>query len=153
MPTFLRSLVAVGFLAAAPSCTVLAQTPPDLGAEARAFMDAYARDLQARDAESVIRRYDPRGAVILIGGQGGARTWAQIADVYRTAWRGPLRFSWRDLLFDVVAPDAVIVRGGFLYQAVEGGPDLPYAYLAVLVWDGGALRIVFEEESPSHPGV
>jgi hypothetical protein len=125
-----------------------AQKAPDLVAQARVFMQDYERDLSAFDVDAIVARYDPRGAVVMVDGQGGARTSAEIGKVYRSVAKGPSRFAWKDLVFEQVAPDAIMVRGGFSYQLSASSPEMLFTYLAVLLGGRDGLYIVLEREAP-----
>lgn len=130
---------------------VQGQVGPSLVQEARSFMESYQRDLKDFVVDSIVARYDPRGAVVIVAGSGGARTFAQIEAAYRAGRTGPAYFEWQDLEFLQVASDAVLVRGEFRYQTTAASTELRFSYLAILAWDGARFGILFEREEPTPP--
>jgi hypothetical protein len=127
-------------------CAPASPTPRDPAAEARAFMEAYAQDLRAGNREGIADRYDRRGAYTL--GNGGKRLEAydSIAAGYRSGWQPPHSFEWRDLSYEAVGPDAVVVTGRFLWGTGSGEP-MRFSYSSLLVRQDGRLRIRMEDES------
>lgn len=133
-------------LVAAAGCASAGRSAGDPTAEARAFMESYARDLQAGNREGLADRYDRRGAYMLINGEKLLEPYDSIAARYRTSWRPPATFQWEDLSYEVVGPDAVVVAGRFAWTRA-GAPAVRYAYSALLLRQQGALRIRLEDES------
>lgn len=118
--------------------------------EARAFMEAYQADLIAGDREAIAARYDPSGAFIMGGGLKDFETHAAIERRYIEDWSPPAAFGWRDLSYDQVGPDTVIVAGLFDWTWPDAAPEI-WSYSAVLVRRGGKLRIRLEHEDPMPP--
>jgi hypothetical protein len=127
-------------------CAPAAPTPRDPAAEARAFMEGYARDLIGGNREGIADRYDRRGAYLLGNGRKALEPFDSIAARYRTDWGPPPSFEWQNLSFEPVGPDAVAVAGQFLWGR-EGAAPLPASYSALLVRQEGRLRIRVEDES------
>ena len=119
--------------------------------EARAFMADYARDLSAGDRAAVARRYDRRGAWRMGHGEKGYDLWVEIARQYRENWPPPKSFAWRELSYEPLGPDAVVVLGLFDWGVSDeksGGTKLlTYSYTGLLVRQDGELRIRMEDES------
>ncbi len=134
--------------ACAPAAT-RAQAPDDapLVAEARAFMEAYGRDLAAGNREGIAARYDRGGPYIMFNGEREMVPWEQLAAQYRTTWRQPAAFEWRDLVFLPAGPDAVVVNGHFFWTRPGGAEPTRLRYTALLVRQEGELRIRLEDES------
>lgn len=123
-------------------------TAPAVVAEARAFMDAYARELLAGDRAAISARYDRTGTYFLGNGRKEFATYDSVVALYRAAsWSPPASFSWRDLSFEPAGPDAVVVAGQFFWGANAGGATLSMSYTALLRRQDGALRIRVEDES------
>jgi hypothetical protein len=126
-------------------------TTPAAGAvveEARAFMDAYARDLRAGDRAAIAARYDRTGTYFL--GNGGKEFSPHDSIVARYAgagWAPPASFEWRDLSFESVGPDAVVVAGRLLWGGRSGAAPMALSYTALLRRQDGVLRIRLEDES------
>jgi hypothetical protein len=118
-----------------------------VAAEARAFMEAYGRELAAGDRAAIAARYDRRGAFHLGGGRKFFGTFEEIGRHYASErWRPPAAFEWRDLSFEPAGPDAVVVAGRFAWTMREGEAPRLYSYTGLLVRQGGALRIRLEDE-------
>lgn len=116
--------------------------------EARAFMDAYARELLAGDRAAIGARYDRTGAYFLGNGRKEFVTYDSVVAQYKAAsWSPPASFSWRDLTFEPAGPDAVVVAGQFVWGANTGGATLSMSYTALLRRQDGVLRIRVEDES------
>lgn len=117
-------------------------------AEARAFMDGYARDLIAGERAAIAGRYQRRGAWRLGEGGGEFDAYARIVANYAgPQWGPPQRFEWQDLSYRQAGPDAVQVTGRFAWTPADGRPR-PFSYSALLVREEGALRIRLEDERP-----
>ena len=146
----MRLVIALLILfAAAPLAAQPAGRPePAVVTEARAFMAAYADALRAGDRAGIAGRYDRNGAFVL--GNGGKRfeTHAQIIASYAGAdWQPPHRFEWRNLSYEPVGYDAVVIAGQFAWTQREGAAPLVFSYTALLRRQDGVLRIRLEDES------
>jgi len=123
-----------------------AAAEPDVVSEARAFMEAYGRDLAAGERARLAARYDRRGAWILGGGRKAFESHAQITAFYGgKAWTRPAAFAWENLSFEPAGPDAVVVAGQFLWTEAGKAPRLS-SYTGLLVRQDGELRIRLEDE-------
>ena len=81
-----------------------------LVAEARLFMDAYARDLIAGNRTAVSDRYDRRGAYVVVGGTAKLESHADIAAIYAgPQWSALPRFQWHDLNYVPAGPEGIVV--------------------------------------------
>jgi hypothetical protein len=116
--------------------------------EAEAFMAAYARDLSAGAREAVIARYDDRGAYLVGGGEKTLMPTDSIRATYLGRWQPPASFEWRDLSYEAVGPDAVVVVGRFVW-GLSAERRMTYSYTGLLVRRNGALRIRLEDEDPA----
>lgn len=120
----------------------------DVVAEARAFMDAYARELIAGDRAAIAARYDRTGAFLLGNGRKQFLTYDSIVATYRApSWSPPASFEWRDLSFEHAGPDAVVVAGTLVWGRGAGGQPITVSYTSLLRRQDGALRIRVEDES------
>jgi hypothetical protein len=144
------------FLAAAIAAGACAAGGPPAGApsqagvveEARAFMDGYARDLLAGNRAGISARYDRSGAYFLGNGRKEFEPYDSIAARYGgPQWSPPASFEWRDLSFEPVGPDAVVVAGRFLWGGRRGGAPVALSYTGLLRRQDGVLRIRLEDES------
>lgn len=118
-------------------------------ADAQRFMADYARDLLAGDRTAVVARYDPEGTHVLNAGSYGFHSRAEIENSY-SEWQAPVAFEWRNLAYEPVAPDAIVVVGQFVWTAAGRAPAT-YSYSALLRRSEGGLRIRVEDEAPSAP--
>ncbi|MDX1418628.1 MAG: hypothetical protein R3181_01570 [Rubricoccaceae bacterium] len=122
-------------------------SPEALEAEARAFMDAYARDLRAGDGDAVAARYRRSGAYRMGHGRKVFAPHDSIRARYLERWQGPTSFEWGDLSYEVLGPEAVLVTGTFRWGRADPLDDLVYSYTAVLTREDGELRLLLEDES------
>jgi hypothetical protein len=140
----------IALLALLFAATPLAAQPaePPVVAEARAFMADYAQALRQGDRAGIAARYDRTGAFHLGNGSKGFETYAAIQALYAGAeWQPPHRFEWRDLSYEPIGPDAVVIAGQFAWMPRDGAEPLIYSYTALLRRQDGVLRIRLEDES------
>jgi len=130
-----------------PSHAQPRQAPSTVEAEAQAFMTAYADDLRAHRREAIAARYSRKG-VFFPAEAAAPKSTETIVDAYRR-WKGPATFEWRDLSYEVVGADAVVVIGSFVWGS--DSTERTISYTGVLVRESGGLRIRVEHESP-RPG-
>jgi hypothetical protein len=126
-------------------------TPSDqvpIDADAREFMSGYAEDLRNGRRQSIVDRYDRRGAYRVGEGEKNLESWELIRAAYMTQWTPPASFVWRDLSYEPVGTDAVIVIGLFDWGLADGR-RLSFSYTGLLVRQDGELRIRLEDESMS----
>lgn len=137
----------------APAARSDARAVSGLDAEAQAFMVDYADDLRRGDASAVAARYDPAGAYELRAGLSMLTTHEALTARYATDWQPPARFEWRDLAYEVVSPEAVVVSGTFAwYRARDAAPGIQ-SYVALLRRPsaGSGLKIRLEAEAGRPP--
>lgn len=117
-------------------------------AEAADFMQAYGRELLAGDRAAIAGRYHRGGAWRVGHGQKSFESWPAIKAFYLGEhWARPAAFAWRDLSYEVLGPDAVVVVGLFDWTRAEGTEPLTFSYTGLLVREDGELRIRLEDES------
>jgi hypothetical protein len=167
MSTFRRAAAMLGLaLLGGASCTPAATAGAGLRpgadstalvAQAHAFMDAYGIDLRLGSREHIAGRYHTRGAWLVGEGRKALHPVDSIRARYLGRWRPPASFEWRDLSFEAVGPDAVVVTGLFLW-GVSAERRVTCSYTGLLVREedltGNRLfRIRLEDEScaPSPP--
>lgn len=138
--------------AATPLAAQPAEAP--LVTEARAFMASYAEALRQGDRAGIAARYDRTGAYHLGNGGKSFESHAAIRALYAgAAWQPPHHFEWRDLSYEPVGADAVVIAGQFAWTLRAGAEPLVYSYTALLRRQDGVLRIRLEDESsaPRQP--
>ncbi|MFL5538457.1 MAG: hypothetical protein ACJ8J0_05665 [Longimicrobiaceae bacterium] len=155
MPPSLRTSLLVSMVLAGcarpPCCAPPAPAnEAALVREARAFMDAYARDLREGNRNGIVERYDPRGAYFVGQGRKELSPVDSIRATYQGRWQPPAGFEWRDLSYEVAGPDAVVVAGLFVWS-VNAQRGLTFSYTGLLLRQGGRLRIRLEDESGAPP--
>jgi hypothetical protein len=136
------------------ACSVRVQTPATqraasdaLASEARAFMESYAADLREGRRDAIIARYDPRGAYMMGRGEKELMPLDSITAIYRGRWSPPASFSWSDLSYEVVGPDAVVVTGLFDW-GLSAERTMRFSYTGLLVRRDGRWMIRVEDEDP-----
>ncbi|HEX2076698.1 MAG TPA: DUF4440 domain-containing protein [Longimicrobium sp.] len=148
-PSF-RIAAALALLMLSASCAVNVEV--DRGgnpeAEARAFMESYAQDLRTGAREAIAARYDRRGAYRVGGGEKTLEPLDSIRAGYTGRWQPPTAFEWRDLSYEVLGDDAVMVVGRFEWTD-QRGRVLPMSYTGLLVRQDGEWRIRLEDEDLS----
>ena len=117
--------------------------------EAREFMGAYADDLRAGRRLAIAGRYDKRGAFRVGEGEKTFETPAMIKASYLTQWTPPKTFEWRNLSYEVLSSDAVLVIGLFDWGTGDGR-KVAFSYTGLLVRQDGTLRIRLEDESKTR---
>ena len=120
--------------------------------EARGFMASYAEALLAGDRAGIAARYDRNGAFALGNGRKSFGPYERIVAQYASAeWQPPHRFEWRDLSYEPIGNDAVVIAGQFAWTPREGAEPAIYSYTALLRRQDGVLRIRLEDESTRPP--
>jgi hypothetical protein len=145
---FLAAILMAGSACAAGGAPAAAPSPAGVVEEARAFMDSYARDLLAGNRAAISGRYDRGGAYFMGNGRKEFEPYDAIVARYAgPQWSPPATFEWRDLSFEPVSPDAVVVVGRFLWGRGGGAAPVALSYTGLLRRQEGALRIRLEDES------
>jgi hypothetical protein len=128
-----------------------AQAQAGIVAEAERIMADYARDLAAGDRAAVAARYDRRGAWRVGNGEKRLQSFEEVRAFYAgSQWERPASFAWRDLSYEPLGSDAVIVVGLFDWGLGEGRPPLTVSYTGLLIRQDGMLRIRLEDESAAR---
>jgi hypothetical protein len=119
-----------------------------LVAEAEAFMAGYADDLRRGDRAALAERYDRAGVHELRPARVRRSTHESIATRYEVDWQPPSAFEWRELMYDVAGPGAVVVSGLFAWTRQPGGGPEVQSYTALLRRQpDGRLAIRLEAEA------
>lgn len=147
---FVLALVMYACAAATPRAVAAQEADGRVVAEARAFMEAYARDLSTADRDAISARYDRRGAYFVLSGNRELAPWEMIREQYRVQWQPPAVFAWGDLIYEPAGRDAVLVNGFFFWTRAAGEAPMRYSYTALLLRQNGGLRIRLENEFPSE---
>jgi hypothetical protein len=146
-----RISATLALLVLSTSCAVNVEVQRDRDpeAEARAFMESYAQDLRSGAREAIVARYDRRGAYMVGNGRKELLPVESLRGIYTGAdWQPPATFEWRDLSYEVLSDDAVMVVGRFEWTDAAG-KMLPISYTGLLVRRDGEWRIRLEDESVS----
>ncbi|HEX6573521.1 MAG TPA: hypothetical protein VF042_01005 [Gemmatimonadaceae bacterium] len=125
---------------------VSAQNEALIDVDAREFMAGYAEDIRNGRRQAIAARYDRRGAYRVGEGEKTLESWELIRAAYMTQWSPPVNFAWRDLTYEVLGPDSVMVIGLFDWGLLDGR-RIAFSYTALLVRQDGELRIRLEAES------
>lgn len=132
-----------------PPASVEAQRQSDalLVEEAKRFMDEYAADLLRGDRPAITARYDKTGVYEIRPAQKKFTSHAELVSRYQNQWEKPGLFEWRDLSYEVLAPDKLLVTGLFAWgRSASSSPDV-LSYVAILQRQDGELRIRLEAEA------
>lgn len=128
--------------------TTAATDNAELASAAEAFMRSYAVDLRNGHRGRIAHRYDRTGVHELRPGVAAFTPHEAIVARYADAWDVPASFEWKDLSYEVLAPDTVLVTGLFLLGEASSGEPGVYSYGAILRRQQGEFRIRFESEAP-----
>jgi hypothetical protein len=149
----IRSMLCLAVLLFAATSVHAEPTPAEkLVAGARVFMEQYGKDLRAADRAAVVGRYDPRGSYSVGHGRNQLLSREETHTRYFTKWSPPESLSWKDLVFEAVGPEAVIVTGLFEWKAA-GKPAITCSYTGLLTGGPEKLVIRLEDESCALPPV
>jgi hypothetical protein len=120
---------------------------PLLVDEARRFMDEYAAELRRGDIPAITGRYDRNSVYEIRPAAKQLTTHADLVKRYRERWGKPAFFEWRNLSYEELAPDKVLVTGLFAWaDSTSATPDVQ-SYVAILQRQDGELRIRLEAEA------
>jgi hypothetical protein len=134
-----------GAMAAAPPAPAAAEAP--VLAEARAFMASYGAALLAGDRAGVAGRYHRGGTHVVGRGRSAFGPYSEVVATYASdKWQPPEAFTWNDLRYEALGPDAVVVTGTFTWDPKGEKPAVTIAYTALLLREDGVLRIRLEHE-------
>jgi len=141
-------------LAAVVACRPRAAPATDQRGEplvrsAEQLYDAYVRDVRAERRGSIAHYYDPRGALIVVGGHRRYYSRAAIDSFYRGPWQAPAFFAWDTLAFDSLAPDLVVVTGQFRWLRRGSADTATFIYAAVVQPADSGMVIRMEHETPA----
>jgi hypothetical protein len=140
-------LTAAPAMGAAPGSRVQHDTTATaLMAEAVAFMAGYAEDLLRGNRAALADRYDLDGVFELRPGRKYLTSHDALRSHYEDLWSPPVSFEWRDLSYEVVGPEAVLITGLFDWGG-SGGSSVTQSYAALLRRGPGGLRIRMEAEA------
>ena len=129
------------------SVEALRQSDALLVEEAKRFMDEYAADLRRGDRPPITARYDKTGVYEIRPAQKKFTSHAELVSRYQNQWEKPGLFEWRDLSYEVLAPDKLLVTGLFAWgRSASSSPDV-LSYVAILQRQDGELRIRLEAEA------
>lgn len=147
----LSLIAATSWAQTSPSApaSVRSQHPSDalLIEEAKRFMDEYAADLLRGDRPAIAARYDKNGVYEIRPADKRFTYHADLVERYASQWEKPGLFEWRDLSYEVLAPDKVLVTGLFAWgRSASSSPDV-LSYVAILQRQDGELRIRLEAEA------
>jgi hypothetical protein len=119
-------------------------------ASAKVFMLEYGNDLLGGKREAIINRYDPRGHYRLGNGKKAFLSLDEVKENYLGKWNPPISFAWRDLSFEAIGSDAMVVSGLFDWET-SSGEKRTYSYTSLLLLQNGAWKIRLEDESRALP--
>jgi hypothetical protein len=126
-----------------------AAAPDDakLIAQAERFMDGYAAALLRGDPAEIAAHYDRDGVYEVRPAQSRFTPHDALSARYRDRWSKPALFEWRDLSYEVLAPDKVLVVGLFAWAGSRSEKPQVQSYVAVLRLQNGQLRVRLEAEA------
>lgn len=119
----------------------------DLKAEAAAHYEGYGQALANGQRTAIADFYHPEGALIVFNGDPQRQSRDVLRRRYEGAWTPPAWFAWEDLAFDSLAPDKVLVTGGFRWHSAGESDTTRFIYAAILVASDSGMGIVFEHET------
>ena len=118
--------------------------------DAKSFMASYAEDLLAGKRDVIVNRYDARGSYRLGEGRKAFVSPEELNKQYRERWLAPIAMAWRDLSYEVIGTEGVLVMGLLDW---ETSPDskTTFSYTGLLTYQDGVLKLRLEDESRRIP--
>lgn len=118
--------------------------------DAKSFMASYAEDLIAARRDAIVGRYDARGFYLLGEGRKTFVSHAELKKQYMERWRPPTAMAWRDLSYEVIGTEGVLVMG---LMDWETSPEskTTFSYTGLLIYQDGVLKLRMEDESKRIP--
>ena len=113
---------------------------------ARSFMREYADDVRNGRRQAIANRYDKRGAYRVGEGRKNFETWQLIHAAYMSEWNPPKHFAWKDLSYEALGRDSVMIVGLFDWGLADG-TILTFSYTGLMLKTGRDLKIRLEDES------
>lgn len=114
---------------------------------AAAHYASYGRALATPRRSAIAGFYHPDGALIVFNGDAFRQSQAELKGDYEGQWNAPAFFEWEKLTFDSIAPNQMLVTGGFRWLAAGQRDTARYIYAGMLVPVDSGVRIVFEHET------
>jgi hypothetical protein len=112
------------------------------------FMARYAQSMRTGDRAALVAAYAPTGVRLLRNGRSAFQSTSDLTARYDSLrWTHPATFEWKDLSWERVGPDAVLVSGGYVTRASVDDPPRVFSYSALLRRRDGILRIAMEHVS------
>ena len=123
-----------------------APTPEAVEAEARALFAAWGEAIKVGDGPGILDVYSRNGLRLVSKGRVDQLGFGDLEVAYLSDEVGPQDFTWEDLSFDVLSPDAVVATATMVLkwhddEGVRGSE------MVLLVREEGGLRIRVESES------
>lgn len=119
-------------------------------ADAKSFMASYAEDLQAAKRDAIVNRYDARGFYRLGEGRKAFVSYEELKKQYMERWRPPVAMAWRDLSYEVIGTEGVLVMG-LLDWETSPENKTTFSYTGMLTYQDGVLKLRLEDESRRIP--
>ena len=118
--------------------------------DAKSFMASYAEDLLAGKRDVIVNRYDARGSYRLGEGRKAFVSPEELKKQYKERWLAPIAMAWRDLSYEVIGTEGVLVMGLLDW---ETSPDskTTFSYTGLLTYQDGVLKLRLEDESRRIP--
>ncbi len=148
--TRLSTLVTVLVTAPIFACSPIPDRSEDeVRTEVTNFMAEYATEISTRDAEAVAARYSRLGAYRMGHGRKEFNSYDSIRAGYIRRWDGRTQFpfEFKDLSFEILSSDAVLVAGRFEWSRGDSAEAIKMSYTGILTRQDGELRILLEDES------
>jgi hypothetical protein len=115
--------------------------------EVKAFYDVYAEDLRLHRREALGARYDGRGSYFLGNGAKAFESAEETRRYYLKNWTGPKSFNWKNMEFEVITPQAVVVLARFEWATEKEPKPVSCSYSGLLLKKSGQWFIRMEDES------
>ncbi|MBD9479187.1 nuclear transport factor 2 family protein [Pseudoxanthomonas sp. PXM02] len=116
-------------------------------AQAERFMEGYAAALLRGDPAEIAAYYDRDGVYEVRPAMKRFTSYNTLLPRYRDRWSKPAFFEWRDLSYEALAPDKVLVVGLFAWAGSRSEKPQVQSYVAVLRLQDGQLRVRLEAEA------
>jgi len=106
-------------------------------------MASYAQDLIRHDGAAIGNRYKRSGTYF----RGSFQEFDSTRVFYEQRWSGPTSFVFRNMKYEVLGPESVLITGQGVWGRGDSLEALVLDYAGVLVREESELRLQVEDET------
>ena len=127
---------------------VVVDATDSLTRQVAGFVARYATSMRTGDRAALVASYATTGVNVLGDGRSATLSSSDIRARFDSLhWMPPVAYEWKDLSWESVGPDAVVLSGGYLLRAKADDRPRAFSYSALLRRRAGIVQIVMEHVS------